>query len=387
MKRTNQKLLACSALALFLCGCTQTQTTTPAKPVEAPPLTAEVTQVDEFGDVILNIRKDDFDFDYGDRLKLEFSSGYTSDQFALYPYFYGNAGQDVIVTIGETVSVAGIDHNFARDRAVEAGDTVTIRLAQAGGFNDLMNAYDVPSPEKQREDQTDAQFHNTRPVTAGTIQEGVLYRGGTPFKENYPRSVLIAEYIQQKGIQTIVSLSEASAEDLADRDLPENIRTMVNDGQVIFIPFGVSFDEPDKMVLLGEGLREMMHRDRPYLIQCTLGKDRSAIIIALLESLCDASPQEVTYDYMLSYENLHNVELNPQSRTYQVYRDQMLTRLGQMGFPTKTFYDENLEPYARSYLRRCGLSEAEIDALRAVLEGKEVVIPEPEPKEEAAPES
>ena len=160
----------------------------------------------------------------------------------------------------------------------------------------------------------------------------------------------------------------------------ENIR----DGLVRF----AAFDEPDKMAALGEGLREMMRQESPYLIQCTLGKDRTGIIIALLEALCGASPEEVTYDYMLSFENLHDVELNPQSRTYQVYRDQLLTRLGQMGFPTKNFSDENLEPYARNYLKKCGLSEEEIDALRAILEGKEVVLPEPpEKEEEPAPES
>jgi len=90
---------------------------------------------------------------------------------------------------------------------------------------------------------------------------------------------------------------------------------------------------------------------------------------------------------MLSFENLHGLELDPQSRPYQLYLDQFLERLGQMGFPVSTFSDENLEPHARSYLKNCGLIEEEIDALRAILEGKDVVLPEIEPSAEPTPVS
>ena len=389
MKKFDQKLLACSVLTLFLTGCKAKETAVPpsAKPAEGPAVTATVLEVDEFGDAILDIKKSDLTYSYGDSLKLDFSSGYSPDNVAFFPYFYGGTGQVVIVTIGDTISVAGIDHNFCREHDVAAGDTVAIRLDQAGEFSELLKAYDLPSPSVQREDQTAEQFRNARPVVAGTITEGILYRGGTPFKENYTRSDLMADYIQEKGIQTIVSLSEASAENLTDINLHENIRSMINNGQVIFIPFGAAYDDPENMVQLGIGLREMMHRESPYLIQCTLGKDQSGIIVAMLESLCGASPQEVMYDYMLSFENLHGLELDPQSRPYQLYRDQFLERLGQMGFPVSTFSDENLEPHARSYLKNCGLSEEEIDALRAILEGKDVVLPEIEPSAEPTPES
>ena len=58
---------------------------------------------------------------------------------------------------------------------------------------------------------------------------------------------------------------------------------------------------------LAKGFRFMISHDAPYLIHCTMGKDRAGFTSAVLECLMGASAEEVVADYMVSYYNYYGI--------------------------------------------------------------------------------
>ena len=126
------------------------------------------------------------------------------------------------------------------------------------------------------------------------------------------------EYIQHHGINCIINLSESMDTIKSVKNLPAHTKEMLDNGQIIAVGMGVDFQDEDTKKALGKALVEMTERKGPYLIHCSYGKDRTGVVIALLQALCGATYQEIEDDYMLSYKNLYNINMNPDSNQYQL---------------------------------------------------------------------
>jgi len=364
-----KQVIAVSA-ALFISGCHITELASPSPVQQYAKLETTVSAIDKFGDAILDIS--DLNLEYGDSVNVEFSGGYTGKAVPVYPEFYGNQG-DCVVTdyYKDYIAVAGIGYSFADEAGIEVGETVVITLDEPAKYRELFEAYHIDPNWEQRPDQTVEEYLNVRSPAAGTMGKGILYRGASPFSELFQRIDEMEEYLRQQGVRTIISLSEGSEEELRKRDFPEYSNQLVQDGNVIVIPIGIDFRDPEVMKQIGIGLNRMSEKESPYLIQCSYGRDRTGVICALLEALCEASAQEIIDDYMISYKNLHEVPMDSESLQYQLYYTRMLESLSQVGFPREGLENADLEQIARTYLSECGMSEAEMDRLRAVLEGKQ----------------
>jgi hypothetical protein len=110
---------------------------------------------------------------------------------------------------------------------------------------------------------------------------------------------------------------------------------MISASQVIACGIGVDYLDPGSMQTLGQGLAEMAEKEGLYLIHCSLGRDRTGVVCAIIEALCGATYQEIVDDYMYSYDQL------PES---------------------------DLQTPAHDYLIRCGMTDEEIEKLQNVLE-------------------
>ncbi len=304
-------------------------------------------------------------------MDIEFSGGYAEQGVPVYPEFYGSHGDNVLTDYyKDYIVVAGIGCSFADEAGVEAGETVVITLDEPAKYRELYEAYDIDPNWEQRPGQTLEEYLNVRSPAVGTMKEGILYRGASPFSESFQRVDEMEAYLEMQGIRTVISLSEGSEEDLKNGEYPDYSMELVQNGNVIVIPIGIDYRDPEVMRQIGIGLNRMSEKESPYLIQCSYGRDRTGVICALLEALCGASAEEITEDYMLSYKNLHEVPMDPESLQYRLYKTRMLERLSKVGFPAEGLENADLEQTARNYLSECGMSEAEIDRLRAVLEGK-----------------
>lgn len=331
------------------------------------PVTATVVEEDQFGDVLLDLAE--IDLEYGDSVNLSFSGGYQVEAVPFYPEFYGDKGNTILTDFYDNLAIAGVSSSFNRVANIQPGETVTITMEKPGRYKEKNEAYTVNSAYEQWEGQTDEAYRNAREVRAGSIAAGVLYRGTSPFDTEYGRAELMDAYIRENNIQCALNLTD-NEEMLKERmdQLPAHTREMIENGQVIAAHLGVEYTDPGAMQTIGESLVEMTGREGPWLIHCSLGRDRTGVICALLEALCDATYEEVVADYMQSYDCLHGIDMNPESLQYQLFKQRIDEILESMFEISRDQLPAcNLRQEAEDYLTRCGMTAAQIEALRTRL--------------------
>ena len=338
------------------------------------PVHATITDVDQFGDIAFDKGQDDLDrigLEYGDSVDLRFSGGQELKAVPYYPDFFGRMGDPSLVVFFGTVKVGGFDCNLNEAVGVKPGETVTITLDRKGRYKAEYEAYNINNAAYRMEGQTDEAFLNAREVTAGNIRPGRLYRGASPFDPDFGRVELMASYLVEHNIGGILNLSNNQEKLASFKGLPDHTDAMIDQGLVIACRLGVDYLDPDAMRNIGTGLVRLMALERPWLIHCNLGKDRTGVICAVLEALCGASYDEIEQDYMFSYDQLHNIDMNPESLQYRLYKARIDDQLATMfSIRSEALPTADLRAAATDYLARCGMTQDQIDRLVGLLTGE-----------------
>ncbi len=195
------------------------------------------------------------------------------------------------------------------------------------------------------------------------------------------------EFLRGYGVTLVVDLrSEGEAAEAVDRDLGEGVdhfsRCLVN--------FDASVVEDLKKIMASgdltpahtyiqmldntEAVAEIFHamataRPGCVLFHCNAGKDRTGMVAALLLMLAGVDRMDVCTNYAQTRENLLRIDW---------YRDELgrargieRTMVGSDPETIGTVYDHIVEKYgsAEGYLLSCGVSAADIAALRGRLIG------------------
>ena len=335
------------------------------------PVHATVTGVDQFGDIAFDKGQGDLDrigLEYGDSVDLRFSGGQALKAVPYYPDFFGRIGDPSLVVYFGAVKVGGVDCNLNGTLGVEPGETVILTLDRKGRYKAEYEAYNINNAADRMEGQTDEAFLNAREVTAGNIRPGRLYRGASPFDPAFNRVELMAPYLVEHNIGGILNLSNDQEKLASFKGLPEHTDAMIDQGRVIPCRLGVDYLAPDAMRNIGTGLVRLMALERPWLIHCNLGKDRTGVICAVLEALCGAGYDEIEQDYMLSYDQLHSIDMNPESLQYRLYKTRIDDQLAAIfSIQPEALPTADLPAAAADYLARCGMTQDQIDRLVALL--------------------
>ena len=330
------------------------------------PLTVTVVSEDQFGGIQLSINK--LDLEYGDSINLSFSGGYEERSVPYYPDFFGDKGQTVVNDYFDYILVTKINESFTKNTGVTAGETVTITLDERGKYKEILEAYNVDVNKTRREDQTEEAFINAREVTGGNIAPGVLYRGSSPTDKSFGRTDLMAAYIADNGINCILDLSDTE-EKIAEYDqIPDLIRTMYDNGQLLALGIGIDLSDARNREILGQGLIRMFSMDGPYLIHCSYGRDRTGFLCAYLEALCGAPYEAIIDDFMFSYDALHAIDMNPESLQYKLFKQRIDDEMsGTLGIAIEDLPTADLESATRRFFGECGMSEEQIDHMKEIL--------------------
>lgn len=374
MKTTKYWAIAASILllALSVYGITEITTeqpqTTSAEPAQAEPLLITTArEIDEFGDVILEAK--DIDLSYGDSLTVSFSGGHIEEAIAFYPDFFGNKGDTILCDYYDHLCIGGINCEFNKTAHINHGEEVTITLDERGKYLDLFNAFNIGSGEDRWPGQTEEQFINARSLSGGTMKEGIVYRSTSPFYRE--KKAGVAKYLEEHNIRFILDFADSPEDIKTYEDLPEYTQEIVDSGNIVPAKYGIDYTDHNTKDTIGMAIKNLLDHEGPYLIQCNLGRDRTGIVSSLLEALCGATYDEIVSDYMLSYYNLYQADMDPSSLQYSVFRQKLNDVLTEMyGLEAKELPEADLELCARAYLKTCGLSDEELDALRNRLEGK-----------------
>ena len=103
----------------------------------------------------------------------------------------------------------------------------------------------------------------------------------------------------------------------------------------------------------------------PFLVQCLQGKDRTGILCAILECLMGASYDEIITDYMQTVYNWYGV--TKEDKAYPIITQMNIINTLKTIFETDDLKNIDMKEKAEEYLLGIGLSEKEIEDIRANL--------------------
>lgn len=226
----------------------------------------------------------------------------------------------------------------------------------------IVNA-DVKNPATA--DEALGNFRNAR---AGSIGANCLYRSQHPVNGSY-RSRFALKLMQENNIRTVLDLSDSDSS-LKKYFKKNNIgasnyyRMLYNSGSVYTAHMsGGSRKGSSTRKKVAKVGRFMAKKKGPYLIHCELGRDRTGFVMLVLESLMGAP-----YSYML--DDFTFTDMNRKGYTYDKSKKTAISRLnGDLSIMTgkskKTNWSkQNLAKYAEKYLKKGGMTDSEIAALK-----------------------
>ena len=209
---------------------------------------------------------------------------------------------------------------------------------------------------------TDAQYANFRNIATTGMGANVLYRASSPIDPQYNRNHEADAAACAAGINTVLNLSDSES---AMKGFEDYDQTYYSTLDVIPLDLILDFQSPFFREGLVRGFRFLADHEGPYLIHCTMGKDRAGFVSAILECLMGASADEVVADYMVSYYNYYGI--GSDSPQYEAIADSNIRKSLAESFGVEDISKADLAACANAYLLDIGMTQAEIDALKARL--------------------
>lgn len=332
-----------------------------------------VTEIEKYGHALTDIPIASMPFDFGDILTVTFSNGFTVDAPYLPDYFVEQGEYLVRGYSGHTYVGICINYgNLGDVNGVAAGDTVTISLKEKGGYLAQYEMYQLERTNERGDYSSDTEFANFREITAGDIAGGRLYRSSSPINPELGRAAYADDLAEAAGIAVFINLANSLEElegyfEAVDFDSPY-YKSVFEAGGVIYLDMGAAYTTDDFKAKLGQGLIFMSEHEGPYLVHCNEGKDRAGFTSAVLEALMGATLDEIRDDYMMSYINYYGLKKGSDKYTLIMGAniDAMLCTIA--GLDTGSdLSGVDLAKVANAYILSCGVTQAQIDTLKANL--------------------
>ena len=243
----------------------------------------------------------------------------------------------------------------------------TITMKEKAGYLDqyIIRSMTFTNERDDYQDLTDEEFANFRLVSAGEISEGMLFRSSSPINPENGRNIYADLAAKNAYVNVFVDLAD-NEDAIMEYEGVENSYFITKNH--IAVCASADFKSQETSTKLAEAFKYMANNPGIYCIFCDEGKDRSGIMIAILESLMGASYDEIAKDYMLSFTNYYNIKEN--DKAYKVTLNGALnkTLMDIFGTDPET---ADLKAAAENYLLSLGLDESEISQLKDNLIMKE----------------
>ena len=214
-------------------------------------------------------------------------------------------------------------------------------------------------------DLTDAEYANFRVVSTTGMGKNRLYRSASPVDPVHNRDIYAMPLLEERGITQALNLADTEKTMKAFKAYPGSwYAGMTVEALGLNMDYhGEAFRES-----LARGFRFLAKSPGATLIHCAEGKDRTGYVVGLLECLMGAKVSELIQDYMLSFQNYYGL-------TQEDDRYTTLARNGLLSQLAKAFglsgpddmYTADLMKEAQEFMLGLGLTQEEVDALRANL--------------------
>ena len=213
-------------------------------------------------------------------------------------------------------------------------------------------------------DEVSANFRN---VKAGKIGAFNLFRSQHPANGTV-RSLYANELAEENGILTVLNLSDSDAKlNKFFKDYMVSpsyyYKTLYTRGRVYTANLRVTRRGPSYCNKVAAALRFFVKNKGPYLVHCEVGRDRSGLVILLLECLMGAPYEYMVNDYARSYINIDSCSAEKAKKKAISHVNQELIYItGQKNIADWSKVD--LARYAGTYLKTGGMTVNEISALK-----------------------
>ena len=376
MNRFIKKCLAFVLVCVMLLGlnaCSLTDNSSAAPKA----VKATVIEIEKYGHAVLDITTADFcaaGYSLGDVVCVRFGSFESNMPF--FDGYYTNPGGVMLRGLApeKNIAVAINYGDLSQETGIALGDTVEISMAEKAGMLAFQELCALKYSNDRADYSDDAVFANFRPVTAGSIGSGKLYRSASPINNAHGRASYANAFIEAAGVATVLNLAD-SEEDIAEYCAAEDFDSdyylsLYESGKVIVLDMTANFFSDSFAASLVDGLRFLAQNDPPYSVHCTEGKDRAGFTVMLLGALMGADLQTIIDDYMLSFYNYYGISKETEPERYEAVLDNNLIVM--MYHVTGT---DSMEALAQTdlasavtdYLLRNGMTEDEILTLKEKL--------------------
>lgn len=371
MRKTSLALAVLLALAMLL-GCstagtsTSTEAVAPASETAATPFTSAIVEVSKYGNTYLELTTGEFlaSYETGDIVTIT-AGDYVTTAPVVTSYSDVDNGQPLVKVDGTNVEVALSYADFAGTAGVGVGSTITIEMAEKGGYLSEYEIRHLEKSESRSDYASDEVFANFRPLSGGNLKPGLLYRSCNPALGD-ARAPYADSLAAKAGISYAVNLAD-SEESLAETMDPDSYYSwLVDEGDVILLDMGIDFKTDDFKAKLKEALLAITANagEGPILIHCNEGKDRAGMVSAILEALAGTSMDDIRADYLKSYENYYGtVAGSDQAAAITGIIDDFFLFMN-----GRTFPENSVKTVVEVFLTtQVGMTEAEVAALEAAI--------------------
>ena len=385
MIRSNRIIRAGLVFVLSLCliaGLCMVVTAEEQAPEELTVQDITIEKDPEFGAIYLHLTNDDMHnlgFQFGDSITLSFSNGCTFENIPYFSGYYVPVGSVLICGYPSYPYVA-VARNYSAsiwdEINADENTLATLTLVKSGEYQITEELYHLIYDDVQDEDETDEIFANFRAVKGGNLKDDWIYRSASPVDNTRSRASVSDRLAQQYGIKAVLNLSDSKEELETFRQDPayssDYYDSLEQNGSVVLLNLDANYTSEKYAQTLSKGILEMVQHEGPYLIHCQEGKDRTGFVCALLLALAGADREEITADYMETYNNYYGIT-QEQPDKYAALTDivqeflDYLTSLVPENEITDPESAGAYEKAAQAYLVRGGLTEAQIEEIRSAI--------------------
>ncbi len=396
-------ILSAVALAVALTACNDSENVSSSDNA----ITGYVTEVNGYGQPIPSFTPADMKkagLDYADLVDVEIG-----DKVKLHNVPYVTSFNEVAIlgpsyvdynAHGDDYGFAMLNGDFHYYIGGEVGDKVTMKLSVKGGYSKTYNLMKSVYSIDRQPGESAEEYANFRMITTTGIAPGVIYRSSNPLNcaKNPGRYGVVDSLARVVGIKTEIDLADTpesvesymQTEGYASSYCPQLFR----EGNTIACGMMANSFCDDFKTRLGKAVKFMIAHEPPYLIHCNEGKDRCGFVSMLFEALAGASVDELRRDYMLTMLNFYKIPDGGESyqKRQELAIDRMIwllcneealanyqaikweeTDVSNIDWNGLGFYNDskfqgaNLMASAKKYLKECGLTDEECEALRTIL--------------------
>ena len=387
-------VIALALAALVLCVAAAPQTG--AEAGEAPVLEATILEISKYGNIVLSISPDsmrELGYEPADlilvrigsaEMEMPIGTSYTDvdsgEPVCCWKTSASKGVEEVVLAIngGNLTKELGIaeyekieeDPGFTWNLigGLELPVTVSISMVQKQGYAEEYQMHQLGGTRSNKRadyaELSDEEYANFRAVETTGMGVGTLYRSSSPLRPAYNRNVEADAALQNALICTVMNMADSEE---AMKAYPDYNLTHYSDCDIIALDMKIDFASEEFRAALADGFRYLAAHEGPYLIHCQEGKDRTGFACGILECLMGASAGEVVEDYMITYYNFYGI--GPDSEQYErIAQSNIKASLADaFGIDTIDGDGVDLAAEAEAYLLEIGMSEEEIDTLKARL--------------------